>query len=370
MKLYQMRLEQLRQALSINDSEEIELQTIYQQLNALDQCDEPLSRAYIIASRTQNRLDDREEITKAVYRLMVEAQETLKCAIDSENDEVLWERALIQANKTDSMILTLLAAKFRELTFADQFLFLLIDFIFVGSLTGFAVGNALMMYWPIEPYTMSRLIIGYAAILPVFPIVDLALGLMAKRVVPMLVPTRLNVAKVYDALNQTGLSLYGKHPSERLSDSDSLIYNLINSVDHAKELAAVGCTNEPKEMCCDMLYTLMNDPVGCDQSPHRFERAVILAWLKREATHPFTKRPLYPCDLKRDFKLKREIDRHVSEQLIIRKINQHQNKSLVNLSIFQPDTLDLAENDDDDISDQLMANSAFGQGSKTYQKRY
>jgi hypothetical protein len=156
---------------------------------------------------------------------------------------------------------------------------------------------------------------------------------------------------------------------EMLKDSNSLISLLINNVSHSNQREKITDLDIPDEYICPITRNVMIDPVYSDHNPQRVERTAVLYWLQKRNIHPYTSCPLFEDDLKRDFKLKLKIDIFLEDKSQ-KNSTKGSNQTLIGLSIFKPQTQCFQEETMvDDITDQMMAESAFGKGSHTYKNR-
>lgn len=355
MNLFEKYGDQL--GLKLNESEEVELQLIEEELQQI-----PFNVPAVLADLSRAVLELQRQHIKAAYRLKREALSALDDARNSNNNQMAWKNAYGKAQKADDAIQQVLMYKLQD-RLARVNLRKLFFTIIVIMFTPFCLERMFQISPEVSVGWMQLFIKAFIA----FCLIRCSISLYLKEITSLFLP-RLITQKFLDATQLVGLKLSDLMSGERLADSNSLICNLINSVNNFEELVAIECAEDvPEEMCCAILRTLMTDPVGSLQSRHRFERTAILDWLKIREIHPCTQNQLTSDELTRDFKLKLRIARYVSDKLLLKNVHEYRNKSLVELSIFQGNAQCADGEEDDYISDQMMADSAFGKGSNTYQ---
>ena len=323
MKLFEKFAHKL--GLELNESEAVELQLIDEELEQIT-----FNVPAVFADLHREALESQRQQIIEVYRLRREAQSALDVALNSNNNQIEWENAYRKAKKADEVIQLVLMYKVQGMLIGDNHL----RFIFT-AIVGTLVGIFLKRIFSISPEVFEGWMALYLTVIFAPRLMSGLMASYAQEITSLLVP-RAITQEVLDAAQRVDIELSGMMPGERLADSNSLICKLINSVNSAEEFASIGCVDDaPEELCCAILHTLMTDPVGSAQSRHRFERTAILDWLKRRKVHPCTELPLTSDELKRDFKLKLDIARYVSDKFSSKNVNEYRNKSLVNLSIFQ-----------------------------------
>ena len=334
MKLF----EQLRCNLGLkwSESEHLELQAIDEEIEQI-----PYNSPAVLTDTHRIALEHMRRKTIAAYCLGREAQLALDDALESNCNQMTWEKAYHLAQKTDDEIQTVLKYRLElKLSFNNSKDTFRLMFGPIGlTLIGLVFKKIFQINPDVFRWWMEMFIVAY--ITPTF--LRIILSGLSEQLTSILVP-RSTTQKVQDAALISNVNLWGVMPGRNIDNSNSLICRIINSVDNELELTSIGITDVPEEMCCAILLTPMTDPVGSAQSPHRFERKAILDWLKIRPTHPSTNLPLFPSELKRDYKLKLDIDRYVSEQLISKNVKQYKNKSSTGLSIFKPNTGSMMNN--------------------------
>ena len=339
--------------LELDESEEVEKEKINNEV-----CSKFVTFLFLLVGKEQvfNDLAVRMIITKHVFEKRNKAKEALNSAVVSGKNLSLWREAyhqaelaakeeqllfnfrlkLIfkQANKITSKLsyckLILILARLYDKTLAQKTSGLILALI----LTDLLLTSPALLFDVSERFKLD--LFGLNS-----PIMD----------------------EVLSAAKSAGVDLT-KLSDKSLANSNSLINKLLNKDNNVQALEKINCTDVPEELCCIISMAAMTDPVYSEQHPMRFERAAILEWLQKRNIHPYTNQPLYIGDLKRDFALKRDIDKFVKKQQ--RKGKRTQDKSAMHKQFLFQSVDNDAVDDTLDVSDQEMLNSAFGQGSNTY----
>lgn len=323
--------------LVLDVSEAVELRKIDEAIRQ-----EPYTNPIYILLRDdvyRDYLVERREKTVDVYRLRSEARVILNHAIASVDNQAKWDEAYRIAQTTVTAERLLLSLRKNEVKVQIELFRCGITVIRALSIAWLMLSNANNVQYKLslgEIFLVSKLIKALSLCI-----------LLAE-------PSSYDVIEaVLDAANRTGIRL-DINIGERLADSNSLICNLINIENNAEKSVKLGGVQIPDEFICPITFDVMTDPVANIHSQHRFERTAILEWLQQKATNPSTTLPLCSDDLRRDFKLKRKIDNFIEHGC--------QNKTS-QLSIFKPLPTYVDSCVDEGISEQLMAESTFGQGS-------
>lgn len=330
--------------LVLDESEAVELQKIDQAI-----LQEPHTNPIYILFRDDvyiEYLRNRREKTVEVYRHRREAKQALNHAIASDDNQKIWDEAYRVAQTTASAEQSLFSLRMEEVRVHAELV-----------RCGITVARALMIAWSMlsdvhnESFQLS---IGKIFLVSkLIKAVSLCI-LLAE-------PSSYHaIEAVLDAANRAGIRL-NVSIGEQLADSNSLICQLINVEDSTEKfdkLDKSGGDQIPDDFICPITFDVMTDPVANLHSQHKFERTAILEWLQQQATNPLTTLPLCSDDLRRDFKLKREINYFLEHGCQIKASQQ---------SLFKPKLKPFPErvdqDIDDEISDRMIAESAFGQGS-------
>tara|TARA_R110002126_G_scaffold291755_1_gene456908 strand:- start:16479 stop:17513 length:1035 start_codon:yes stop_codon:yes gene_type:complete len=327
--------------LVLDASEAVELRKIDEAIRQ-----EPYTNPIYILLRDdvyRDYLVKRREKTVDVYRLRSEARVILNHAIASVDNQAKWDEAYRIAQTAASAEQLLFNLRMDEVKVQLELFRCGITVIRALSIAWLMLSNANNVQYKLslgEIFLVSKLIKALSLCI-----------LLAE-------PSSYDVIEaVLDAANSAGIRL-DINIGERLADSGSLICHLINIENNAEKSVKLGVVQIPDEFLCPITLDVMTDPVANIHSQHRFERTAILEWLQQKATNPSTTLPLCSDDLRRDFELKRKIDAFIEHGC--------QNKTS-QLSIFKPKSKPLPECVDldieDEISEHMMAESAFGQGS-------
>ncbi|MDF1685001.1 MAG: U-box domain-containing protein [Legionellaceae bacterium] len=330
--------------LVLDDSKAVELRKIDQSI-----LQEPHTNPIYILFRDDvyiEYLRNRREKTVEVYRLRKQARKALNHAIASDGNQAIWDKAYCRAETTASAEHSLFSLRMEEVRVHAALV-----------RCGITVARALWIAWSMLSDANSAS----------FPLSIVEFFLTSKLIkalslcILLAEPSSYHaIEAVLDAANRAGIRLH-VNIGEQLADSNSLICQLINVEDSTEKLDNLdksGGDQIPDDYICPITFDVMTDPVANIHSQHRFERTAILEWLQQQATNPLTTLPLCSDDLRRDFRLKREIT-YFLEHGCQNKVSQQ--------SLFKPKLKPLNEcvdlDSDDEISVRMMAESAFGQGS-------
>ena len=305
--------------LVLDDSEIIELQKIDKATQLAPST--PPIYMLIRGHQYKHYLEKRREKTVHTYRLRREAKEVLDNALASNGDQYLWNKAYRMAEITASSELSLLNLRFNDIKTQTYLLMIGIQFTRVLS-------HLVEWMWPhlnIRPSESSA-----RDVLLVFTFLEMACLLLKDF-------NYFSCHSIEAVLNEAqGAGIkFDSTIGELLADDTSLIYQLINIENNEKKLEGLQNVQIPDNFCCPITCGIMTDPVGSVRSQHRFERTFILEWLKKQSINPLTRLPLFPDELRRDFKLKRDIDSFIDNECLA---NTHQQikTPLIQLSLFQP----------------------------------
>jgi len=327
--------------LVLDDSKTVELRKIDEAIRQ-----EPFTNPLYILLRDDVYLDylrERREKTVDVYRSRRKARVILSHAIASVDNQNIWDEAHCVAQTTASAEQLLFNLRMDEVKVHVTLVRCGINVVRALIIAGFMLSNV-----NDEPFKLS---------LGKFFLVSKVIKALSLCLLELKPSSCDSIDAVFDAAKCAGIRL-DINIGEQLADSTSLICQLINIKENAERLDKLESAQIPDEFLCPITLDVMTDPVVNIKSRHRFERAAILEWLKQHATNPLTTLPLSSDDLRRDFKLKREIDDFINHGC--------QNK-ISQLSIFKPIFKPLPECVDLD-SEHMMAESAFGQGSHACHK--
>lgn len=319
--------------LELDESKEVEIQKVNQEIALLE-----TSVPWYFENKEKALvfLQCRYDQTQDIYAKRQEVKKALVEAETSKSNFSLWQDALFQAKQANKLELSLLLFRLDyAMSKINEFRMTIIGIKFFLKFS-FSVNE--------ESGDNSLLLRLFWLLLLVQAISNLyfaskTIGLGEYLVVSPLVKEVLSSADI------VGFNLQ-VNPEEFLADSNSLISVLINKENNASELDPAESDRLPENMCCMITGEVMTDPVYSDEKSARFERLALLRWLEKRRSHPCTNQPLDISELKRDFSLKRDIDKFIKYEI----------KNYAPLLFNSSD--DSLAGDDQDVSEQKILNSA------------
>lgn len=312
----------------------------------------------------QEELQYRREKTVDAYTLMHATQEALNTAQNSNGNQAQWLETLRRAQEADKLIQPLIEAKFHKLVSPETGLLPLFTLgTYVNTLAlGCSIGvilSPLLRAVNMTPEEIQMTVCFYHILLcaPVF--ISFLLDRFQSELTRALSSTITE--HVLDAAKRANVTLDPAHIIPAIKE---------HKLSNAQILEKIGISNVPERFTCPISYQIMDNPTFSRQHPARFDKESIHDWLKKRNIHPLEQGPLYRENLFIDRKLKQEIDRYLDkEKQVFIKTKKYIDlfvlKPLIEQSLFNHKPLI----EDEEISDEMMLHSAFGQGSNTYKAK-
>ncbi len=310
-----------------------------------------------------DKLHDRLKNTAKAYRLIRAMQKALVHAQKHEYMHAQWLEALRWAQEADKLLYALAETKFRKMVSLDT------SFDWGTSTNVFLCGWLAipLLSWYVSGFNMSqeekmRLCLCYLVLVSAPAIIGVTLESNRTELTHLLL--RSQVAYVLCAAKQSNLTLDPVQIPEQpvmIDESKQLTYE-----DRLEKIKF--CKVPPSRYLCEISHQIMKRPTYGPHNAVHYDEESICRWLDINNSDPTTKQVLYISDLIFNHDLQREIESWVAnkEKKFAFKTQKYNalfgSKSLIVHSMFTNKSLD-----DDDIDDEMMLHSAFGQGSTTYQ---
>jgi len=282
----------------------------------------PSDRAHLIKKK---------QLIVNAYTLKYAAEEALYDAKAHEgHDRLKWSNAYKQAQTADAGMLKLLSFQLTEILNPDMNLLKwenLYSLQFKACFVFLVINSILKQINPLSELTILEENSTLFLLLLILPTPIVRLISTRSDLIPALFMVRM-VDDVFNASPYFDMDIceIGKHGL----DSNSLISNILSSVNNDEELEQLKSQEQPPEAYyCGILLTVMSDPVALTtyHSPIRYERTAIQAWLKNRKVDPATNMAASSKDLVRDYTLKLEIDRYVAKKLALADISTYKNNA-------------------------------------------
>ncbi len=345
MKLFKTLGKKLGLQLSSNEREELE--AIDKEIRDL-----PLNvGGFVPINLYQEVLQHRREQTADAYTLMHTTQEALNTAQSSNGTQDQWLEALRRAQEADKLIQPLIEAKLHNLVSPKMGLLPLVTFgTYCNTLSlGSTIGVIALCRLLRAINMTSEEIETTASFYTILLVAPIFLG-------QLLDNYRIELTRLLSSTMTEYVLDAAKSANVTLDPAHIIAIKELNKRSNAQILEKMGVSNVPERFSCPISYQIMDNPTFSRQHLARFDKKSIHDWLNKRNIHPIEQGPLYRENLIPDRELKQEIDHYVNKE----KQAYIKTKKYIDLFVLKPPI------EDEDISDEMMLHSAFGQGSNTY----